>query len=98
MQARSATLPDAISIEQLIQVHVADGTLLPRYAGGDLREHSRLRRGRARRRNRRLRRAASVRNAPGRNPLHHRDRQSEGQRSRPQCWLTPCYQRQSARA
>ncbi len=30
MQARSATLPDAISIEQLIQVHVADGTLLPR--------------------------------------------------------------------
>jgi amino-acid N-acetyltransferase len=30
MQARSATLPDAMSIEQLIQVHVADGTLLPR--------------------------------------------------------------------
>ncbi len=30
MQARSATLPDAMRIEQLIQVHVADGTLLPR--------------------------------------------------------------------
>jgi len=30
MQARSATLPDAIGIEQMIQVHVADGTLLPR--------------------------------------------------------------------
>jgi amino-acid N-acetyltransferase len=30
MHARSATLPDAIAIEQLIQVHVADGTLLPR--------------------------------------------------------------------
>jgi amino-acid N-acetyltransferase len=30
MQARSATLPDAFAIEQLIQVHVADGTLLPR--------------------------------------------------------------------
>ena len=30
MHARSATLPDAISIEQMIQVHVADGTLLPR--------------------------------------------------------------------
>jgi amino-acid N-acetyltransferase len=30
MQARHAILPDAISIEQLIQVHVADGTLLPR--------------------------------------------------------------------
>lgn len=30
MHARSATLPDAITIEQLVQVHVADGTLLPR--------------------------------------------------------------------
>src|ERR1700690_2630766 len=30
MQARSATPPDAIGIEQMIQVHVADGTLLPR--------------------------------------------------------------------
>ncbi len=30
MQARNATLPDAFAIEQLIQVHVADGTLLPR--------------------------------------------------------------------
>ena len=30
MFARSATLPDAFAIEQLIQVHVADGTLLPR--------------------------------------------------------------------
>jgi amino-acid N-acetyltransferase len=30
MHARSATLPDAFVIEQLIQVHVADGTLLPR--------------------------------------------------------------------
>jgi len=30
MHARSATLPDAFAIEQLIQVHVADGTLLPR--------------------------------------------------------------------
>ena len=28
MFARSATLPDAFAIEQLIQVHVADGTLL----------------------------------------------------------------------
>jgi amino-acid N-acetyltransferase len=33
MQARSATLPDAIGIEQMIQVHVADGTLLPRSLG-----------------------------------------------------------------
>ena len=30
MQARNARLPDAFAIEQLIQVHVADGTLLPR--------------------------------------------------------------------
>jgi len=30
MYARNATLPDAFAIEQLIQVHVADGTLLPR--------------------------------------------------------------------
>jgi amino-acid N-acetyltransferase len=30
MQSRSAKLPDALAIEQLIQVHVADGTLLPR--------------------------------------------------------------------
>jgi len=30
MYARSATLPDALAIEQLIQVHVPDGTLLPR--------------------------------------------------------------------
>src|SRR5208283_5616655 len=30
MHARSATLPDAMAIEQLIQVHVGDGTLLPR--------------------------------------------------------------------
>jgi len=30
MHARSAKLPDAFAIEQLIQVHVADGTLLPR--------------------------------------------------------------------
>ena len=30
MQSRSAKLPDAFAIEQLIQVHVADGTLLPR--------------------------------------------------------------------
>ena len=30
MLARSATLPDAFAIEQLVQVHVADGTLLPR--------------------------------------------------------------------
>jgi len=30
MLARNATLPDAFAIEQLIQVHVADGTLLPR--------------------------------------------------------------------
>jgi len=30
MRARSAKLPDAFAIEQLIQVHVGDGTLLPR--------------------------------------------------------------------
>lgn len=30
MQARNATLPDAFAIEQLIQIHVSDGTLLPR--------------------------------------------------------------------
>jgi len=30
MRARNAKLPDAIAIEQLIQVHVGDGTLLPR--------------------------------------------------------------------
>ena len=30
MFARNATLPDAIAIEQLIQVHVGDGTLLGR--------------------------------------------------------------------
>lgn len=30
MRARNATLPDAFAIEQLIQVHVGDGTLLPR--------------------------------------------------------------------
>ena len=30
MFARSATLPDAFAIEQLVQVHVGDGTLLPR--------------------------------------------------------------------
>lgn len=30
MHARSAKLPDAFAIEQLIQVHVSDGTLLPR--------------------------------------------------------------------
>ena len=30
MHARSAKLPDALAIEQLIQVHVGDGTLLPR--------------------------------------------------------------------
>jgi amino-acid N-acetyltransferase len=30
MHARSAKLPDAFSIEHLIQVHVGDGTLLPR--------------------------------------------------------------------
>ncbi len=30
MHARNAKLPDAFAIEQLIQVHVADGTLLPR--------------------------------------------------------------------
>jgi len=30
MHARNARLPDAMAIEQLIQVHVGDGTLLPR--------------------------------------------------------------------
>src|ERR1700757_3334513 len=30
MFARNATLPDAIAIEQLIQIHVGDGTLLGR--------------------------------------------------------------------
>ncbi len=30
MRARSAKLPDALAIEQLIQVHVGNGTLLPR--------------------------------------------------------------------
>jgi len=30
MLARNATLPDAIAIEQLIQIHVGDGTLLAR--------------------------------------------------------------------
>ena len=30
MLARNATLPDAMAIEQLIQVHVGDGTLLGR--------------------------------------------------------------------
>jgi amino-acid N-acetyltransferase len=30
MRARSAKLPDAFAIEQLIHVHVGDGTLLPR--------------------------------------------------------------------
>jgi amino-acid N-acetyltransferase len=30
MLARNAKLPDAFAIEQLIQVHVGDGTLLPR--------------------------------------------------------------------
>ncbi len=30
MHARNATLPDAITIEQLITIHVGDGTLLPR--------------------------------------------------------------------
>lgn len=33
MHARSATLPDAITIEQLVQIHAADGTLLPRTLG-----------------------------------------------------------------
>jgi amino-acid N-acetyltransferase len=30
MHARNAKLPDAFAIEQMIQVHVGDGTLLPR--------------------------------------------------------------------
>jgi len=30
MRARNAKLPDAFAIEQLVQVHVGDGTLLPR--------------------------------------------------------------------
>src|SRR5271157_1291681 len=30
MRARNAKLPDSFAIEQLIQVHVGDGTLLPR--------------------------------------------------------------------
>jgi len=30
MHARNAKLPDAFAIEQLVQVHVGDGTLLPR--------------------------------------------------------------------
>ena len=30
MRARNARLPDALAIEQLIQVHTGDGTLLPR--------------------------------------------------------------------
>ena len=30
MYARNATLPDAFAIEQLIKIHVPDGTLLPR--------------------------------------------------------------------
>ncbi len=30
MRARNARLPDAFAIDQLIQVHVGDGTLLPR--------------------------------------------------------------------
>jgi amino-acid N-acetyltransferase len=30
MYARNATLPDAFAVEQLIQIHVGDGTLLPR--------------------------------------------------------------------
>src|ERR1044072_380450 len=30
MYARNAKLPDAFAIEQLVQVHVPDGTLLPR--------------------------------------------------------------------
>src|SRR5664279_2916899 len=33
MFARNATLPDAIAIEQLIQIHVGDGTLLGRSLG-----------------------------------------------------------------
>jgi amino-acid N-acetyltransferase len=33
MLARNATLPDAFAIEHLVQVHVADGTLLPRSLG-----------------------------------------------------------------
>ena len=46
MRARNAKLPDALAIEQLIQVHVGDGTLLPRSLRGHLREHPRLHRGR----------------------------------------------------
>ncbi len=30
MHARNAKLPDAFAIEQLVQVHIGDGTLLPR--------------------------------------------------------------------
>ena len=33
MFARNATLPDAIAIEQLIHIHVGDGTLVGSFAG-----------------------------------------------------------------
>jgi N-acetylglutamate synthase-like GNAT family acetyltransferase len=68
MHARSAKLPDAFAIEHLIQVHIGDGTLLPRPLS-EICEN--------------IRDFTVVENegetASGRDPLDHGDRQVERQ-------------------
>ena len=85
MFARNATLPDAIAIEQLIQIHVGDGTLLGRSLAEiceNIRDFVVIE---ARRRSRRLRRAAPLRYALGRSSLHHhrQERERKGRGAHP---------------
>ena len=82
MFARNATLPDAIAIEQLIQIHVGDGTLLGRSLAEiceNIRDFVVIE---ARRRSGRLRCTAPLRHALGRSALHHHRQEGERQRCR----------------
>ena len=96
MYARKAILPDAENLRALIADFSGDGTLLPRSLAEiceNIRDFTVVVRGR---RVDWLRRAASLRHAPGGDPLDCRVAEVQGNRRGPRCWWTRCWKRPSS--
>ena len=78
MRTREALLPDAEQIHELIAAYSGRRNSAAAHLRRSLRERARLRGARRSRPHHRLRRAAPLRPAPGRNSLHHRRSRAPG--------------------
>ena len=95
MRTRNAILPDAEAIHELIADLSGDGTLLPRTLAEiceNIRDFTVVRRSRP---GDRLRRAASLRHAPGRDALHRRASRTPRARARGAGWSRRCWTKPS---